>query len=547
MKDFKEITTPQELAEALKELQGIEQEVDPTKFRFVLYARKSTNEAENKQVRSLPDQVNKCKEYAEDHGLKIVDIIQEAESAKESGIRPKFKRMIELLEAGKYDAILAWHPDRLARNMKDAGEVIDLLDKKIIKDLKFVSFSFQNTTSGKMLLGITFALSKEFSDKLSDDVSRGNERSIGEGKYINKSKHGYYKDSSQYLRPDEENFIFIKNAFKMRAEGRTMDEIADYLNKNGYKRVQKDGSRKLFIWGKGTIQSLLLTDPIYAGVVVYGDAIQDLTSIYDFRPAISVTDFMKINKLGTKEKLIMLGKKQKKKDGIKADLMREMIFCGECGEPMHSGITPKKNKDGVTKYFYYRCDTDGCKNYGKSVRAKVVIDYIKDFLNQKPFSSPASYEHYKEEMTRLAGERAFEAKKILQSFQANKRKLEERLASTKEMLLSDTEKEVKDAYVGNIKVINENIKVMDENIEAQREVVSRERAGILTYEEFLELMGKTAQIIGKTAKMKDLDYLCRKLYMNFTIQGKKVIKSTLVPLFEELYQAKVQSSGHERT
>lgn len=65
------------------------------------------------------------------------------------------------------------------------------------------------------------------------------------------------------------------------------------------------------------------------------------------------------------------------------------------------------------------------------------------------------------------------------------------------------------------------------------------KAGLLAYEEFLELMEKMAQIMRKVKNMSELDYLCRKMYMNFTIQGKKVIKSTLNQPFEDLYKAKV--------
>ncbi len=148
-------------------------------------------------------------------------MLQEAESAKHSDTRPKFKELLEnIIKKGKYDSILAWHPDRLARNMKDAGVIIDLVDKNIIKDLKFVSFMFENNASGKMFLGITFAISKQYSDKLSDDVSCGNRLSIEEGKYINKAKHGYFKDADQFLRPDENNFTLIRTAFQMRLEGK---------------------------------------------------------------------------------------------------------------------------------------------------------------------------------------------------------------------------------------------------------------------------------------------------------------------------------------
>lgn len=144
--------------------------------------------------------------------------------------------MINDIQNGKYGGIIAWHPDRLARNMKDAGEIIDLIDKKIIKDLQFVSFTFQNNTAGKMLLGIAFVLSKQYSDQLSDNVLRGVRRSIEEGKYLSKTKYGYYKDFNQYLRPDGDNYQLLKEAWKMRLEGKMQEEIAKFLNKSNYSR-----------------------------------------------------------------------------------------------------------------------------------------------------------------------------------------------------------------------------------------------------------------------------------------------------------------------
>lgn len=211
-------TNPEELAAILRLKLPSTEKLDTSSLRYVIYARKSTDEKE-KQVHSTEDQVAVCVEYAQDKNLKVVDILEEKMTAKQAGVRPVFLKMLEKLRKGEYDGIIAWHPDRLARNMKEAGEVIDLLDKQVIKDLQFKSFSFSNDTSGKMLLGITFVLSKEYTDKLSDDVTRGNRKSLERGSYVNKSKHGYVKDRNGRLVPDGNNFILVKKAFEMRLSG----------------------------------------------------------------------------------------------------------------------------------------------------------------------------------------------------------------------------------------------------------------------------------------------------------------------------------------
>ena len=542
--EINQITTTEGLLEAFKTLHETQNEIKPEEFRYAIYARKSTNESEGKQIRSLPDQVAECVEFGERENLRIVGKpIQEAESAKEPDTRPKFRAMLQDIKAGKYDGIIAWHPDRLSRNMKDAGEIIDLLDKGIIKDLKFVSFSFDNTPSGKLLLGIMFAISKEYSDKLSANVSRGNDRSIGEGKYINRPKHGYYKDGNQNLLPDGENFLFVKNALKMRLQGSKLREIANYLNENGYKRAQKDGSRKLFKWNEKKVEAIL-KDSVYTGVLVYGKAIVDLTKSYEFVPAISVEDFLKINNLSGRGQFIKLAKIHLQKENVKADLMRGMITCDECGESMSSGITVKKSKKGeVTKYFYYRCDTEDCDNHNKSVRAKVVIDYINGFLEQKPFSTQASYDHYAEEMKRVSNERLLEAKKMLSAFQAHKRKLENKLVNVKTILEGKEEEAIKDEYRNDLKQARKEIRDTENNIDKQKAVITQGKSEILTYEDFLELMEKTTQITRNIRSMKDLDYVCRKLFSNFRIKEKKVIESTLCAPFDELYDVKMSEGG----
>lgn len=81
------------------------QPVELTKLRYVLYARKST-EDENRQVRSIEDQIRDCKALAEREGLRIVATIKEKKSAKKPGQRPLFTQM--LADIGKkYDAILS--------------------------------------------------------------------------------------------------------------------------------------------------------------------------------------------------------------------------------------------------------------------------------------------------------------------------------------------------------------------------------------------------------------------------------------------------------
>lgn len=80
-------------------------------INYFLYARKST-ESEERQVQSIHSQIDECREFAEKEKIKIVDVFTESRTAKEIG-RPVFNEMLQRIEQGEANGIIAWHPDRL--------------------------------------------------------------------------------------------------------------------------------------------------------------------------------------------------------------------------------------------------------------------------------------------------------------------------------------------------------------------------------------------------------------------------------------------------
>ena len=527
--------TTQDFLKLLQGLQGQDSTQDTTQLRYVIYARKSTTESEERQVRSLGDQVVECTELAQKIGLKVIKIIKEAESAKEPDIRPKFREMVEEIKKGKYEGIIAWHPDRLARNMKDAGEIIDLLDKQIIKDLHFVSFTFQNNTAGKMLLGIAFVLSKQYSDQLSDNVKRGIRRSIEEGKYLSRAKYGYYKDINKFLRPDGDNFTQLKAGWKMRLDGLTQEVVMKYLNENGFTRaVDSTGDKhEPYKWGRSRI-SEMFKDPFYTGVLKYGEQFVDLTEIYDFVPMVTVDDFLKINKFSNMERAFRNRLRASAEGTIQADLLRGAVICGDCGENMIAGITPKQNKKGLTNYFYYRCDNPDCKFYGKSIRAHVIVDFVCNFLENHKFTSKAVYGHYVDEMKTVIRDKELELESRRRSLQQIRRTLDNKIERTKDLLRDETDSYIKGVFSTDLKDLDKRLKETDDQLEAIKKEMELNKKAILSYSQFLELFSELPVRIRKTKVLRELDFMIRKIFLNFTIKDKIVASYQLNQPFDRL-------------
>lgn len=82
--------TTQDLFSVLKDFKNNDEEKDVTQYRYVIYARKSS-ESEERQIRSLGDQVIECEKLVENKGLTLLkkpfSSIEEKQSAKEPDVR----------------------------------------------------------------------------------------------------------------------------------------------------------------------------------------------------------------------------------------------------------------------------------------------------------------------------------------------------------------------------------------------------------------------------------------------------------------------------
>lgn len=507
-------------------------ELDLTRLRYVIYARKSTDSSE-KQERSIPDQLHTCRELADRLGVKVVDRIHEEQSAKLSDKRPKFREMLDGIVNGKYDGIIVWSPDRLARNMKEAGEIIDLLDRGVIKDLKFANnFVFANEPSGKMLLGISFVMAKQYSDQHGQNVDRAIRRKTSEGKYAGShTKHGYYKDGAHYLRPDGENFGLISEVFAMRLRKCSLADIAAWLREQGYPRKTKHtAERKLVISVK--FISDLLRDPVYAGAMVFGKQVINLFEKYDFVSMISAEDFDKLCKQGGLTKGFTLTNIIKKPGDIKADLMREMVTCAGCNRHMSTGITTNSRK--TTNYFYFRCDTPTCERFRKSVRAKVIIQAIYDFLEKHPLATKESYDHYVPEMKRITELQSKDTESTLRSLSLQLQHVAERITEAKREVRDEEDATLKKAFKQDLKEQLEKAQKLEAQIKKLKQTRERTNDIILTYESFIELFQNLAKVIRNTESMSYLDFIIKKLFSNFVTDGKKVLQITQNSPFREL-------------
>jgi DNA invertase Pin-like site-specific DNA recombinase len=162
----------------------------------------------------------------------LSDFAANLKTAKESGPM-KFAEMLSLIENGKADGIISWHPDRLARNSVDGGKIIHLIDRGLIKSLKFSTPWFESTPQGLFMLNITFGQSKYFVDNLRENVKRGLRQKIRNGVWPGWALVGYLNNlKMRMIDIDKRKASKVRKLFELYPTGKyTLKSLANWCKK----------------------------------------------------------------------------------------------------------------------------------------------------------------------------------------------------------------------------------------------------------------------------------------------------------------------------
>ena len=306
--------------------------------KYFIYVRKSTD-VEDKQVLSVEAQLVELRKYAADNNLYIVDTIIEKKSAKIPG-RKKFNNTLQRVENGEANGILSWHPDRLARNTIDGGQVIFLLDQGILVNLKFPTFWFENTSQGKFMLSMAFSQSKYYVDNLSENTKRGLRQKVRLGHYPSGAPIGYINNvRTKTIMIDKRRAPLVVEAYELYAVGdKTLQDIADFLKGKG---IMTKGKKPL---SKDQIK-YMLTNPFYYGHFRY------VGEVYEGKHKAIIE-----KRLFDRVQAVIAGRGHKTKGGIDPQIFCGLLRCGACGMAITAEKKTKHQKNGnIHEYIYYRC------------------------------------------------------------------------------------------------------------------------------------------------------------------------------------------------
>ncbi|PGW07706.1 recombinase family protein [Bacillus cereus] len=236
-----------------------------------IYARVSTIE-QAEEGYSIDEQIRVLNKFCEREGYLVYDeYVDRGISGKNISGRPAIQRLLLDAEQKKFEVVLVWKMNRLARKSLDLMNIVEKLDSKNIAFRSYTERYETETSTGKLQFQLMAAIAEYERNNIAENVKMGMIARAKEGRWNGGQVLGYdvveissdnRKRKNTHLVINEREANTVQLIFQMYSSGHGYKSIANYINKKGY-RTKKGKTFSL------NAIKIIVTNPVYAGYIRY--------------------------------------------------------------------------------------------------------------------------------------------------------------------------------------------------------------------------------------------------------------------------------------
>lgn len=481
-------------------------------FRVGLYIRLSREDGDKEESSSVTNQREILKRYvSEQPNFFIVKEYVDDGWTGTNFDRPKFKEMIEDIEAGIIDTVITKDLSRLGRERLGVGHYTEIYFPE--HNVRYIALLDNIDTYMDAGMNDMAPFKGVINDMYVRDISKKIRSSLIERKKAGNflgvtAPYGYQKDPNNkfHLSLNEKEAEVVKRVFRLYLEGNGLTKIAQILTKDGVpvpgesRNIGKTRKTALYSSWKQTTIRRILDNRVYLGELVQ---FKRRKINYKSKRRITVPEEERYICRGTHEAIIdeesfntvqNILKKNKSFKGTKHDyLFKGLLYCAECGARLnitYSNYALKRYGEyryTTICYSYSRLYSDICTRHSNSIPEleEVLIKHIKEVC------SIYINENLQDELISMAKkQRQLELKQI-----SNEKGLE-----TLEQKIADIGLYIKNLYMDKVKgVVSENDYIsLVADFTKDRDNLIKEK------EELIKIINNQKPQIDETAKIEKL-------------------------------------------
>ena len=481
-------------------------------FRVGLYIRLSREDGDKEESSSVTNQREILKRYvSEQENFFIVKEYVDDGWTGTNFDRPKFKEMIEDIEAGIIDTVITKDLSRLGRERLGVGHYTEIYFPE--HNVRYIALLDNIDTYMDAGMNDMAPFKGVINDMYVRDISKKIRSSLIERKKAGNflgvtAPYGYKKDPNNkfHLVINEKEAEVVKRVFRLYLEGNGLTKIAQILTKDGVpvpgesRNIGKTRKTALYSSWKQTTIRRILDNRVYLGELVQ---FKRRKINYKSKRRITVPEEERYICKGTHEAIIdeedfntvqNILKKNKSFKGTKHDyLFKGLLYCAECGARLnitYSNYALKKYGEyryTTICYSYSRLYSDICTRHSNSIPEleEVLIKHIKEVCSRY------INENLQDELISMAKkQKQLELKQI-----SNEKRLE-----TLEQKIADIGLYIKNLYMDKVKgVVSENDYIsLVSDFTKDRDNLIKEK------EELITIINNQKPQIDETAKIEKL-------------------------------------------
>lgn len=396
---------------AVASVQQTVETVSDKSFRTGMYARLSTDIA-SRQSDSIQTQIDIMRAYVKRHPE-----LGDCREYVDKGFtgtnfdRPGFNSLMDDIRDGKINCILVKDLSRFGRDYLETTNFIEVILPFL--GVRFISVNdhFDTDAKNNENKALEVALKNLVNDMYAKDVSKrlvvARKQEMERGKFTgSNAPYGYKVNEDDPLRHyviDESAAEVVREIYRMAVDGKSVRQISIILQernlsipgqylKTGHLHQEEEDEVK--IWHVGTISNIL-RNQAYIGNLVQG---KRRTRLCDnekrhftpkdewlitegtHEPIVSRELYDKVRRLFDKKvKNSPFSSDRGKDSPRKDDKYFNLLFCGTCGKRLQMHSRMGREKDDVSREYFYQCGITYDKKYKGYCKSNIMewkLDHI---------------------------------------------------------------------------------------------------------------------------------------------------------------------------
>lgn len=212
---------------------------DPVKYtrdmRAIGYVRVSTEKQAEHGV-SLEAQTEKIRAMAVVQGAELTDIVVDAGESAKSLDRPGMERILALIDARAVDVVIIAKLDRLTRSVKDLAELLERFNRRGVSLVSVAESLDTGSAAGRLVLNIMTAVSQWEREAIGERTRDAMRHKKANGQRVGTVPFGFrLAVDGRMLVEDAAEQDILARIRELKAAGNTTRQIADELNRQGYR------------------------------------------------------------------------------------------------------------------------------------------------------------------------------------------------------------------------------------------------------------------------------------------------------------------------